>query len=927
MDTGLYVVMPLIAVFILDFIIFLNLCRNRINSKTHNIFTHFAVMVLIMMTCTIVTYSCEMGLFSLSRVFLYCLYIIAIVSMISSSYFWFHYLLLLISNKPMSMSHRIMYALPVLVLFFACVASPYTHWVFFINSSGCYERGTLYFLQVAGPYIYTVMGFFAVLAENAYGDKKRNRKILRNFIVFVIPSIVGVLVQCFIIRGGYTQMGINFGMVLIFIEQYMEEVSENKQLKRIETMNVQLKIINQEKESQLEEIKALNTQLQENQDNLKSRFEIIQSMTSIYFASYYIDVDMDTYSMLQTKPNIVEVVKNEGKAQEALNVVCEKLILPEYKERMLEFFDLSTIKERLRDKNAVSAEYIGVTSGWSMAYLIAGDRDEEGLVRHIFYAARYNNDEKAREDAQRKQLEEYNDIIANAGLGIWHIIIKDGEEPRMQPNRKMLELLDIKDSKMSEEEIYKWWYGHISKEALPSVEKSVREMLDMHFSENTYLWEHPSKGPIYVRCGGTCEYLEDGSKVLSGYHADVTSIVLQEEYHKKELEMAREAAEAANEAKSSFLFNMSHDIRTPMNAIMGYTDILEKNLGDVEKCADCLKKIKSSNEVLLSIINNVLEMARIENGKVAVNEKAMEVRQVGSRIKSLMEGLWIQKNITFTDDVRLKHNYLFVDEDKVQKIILNILSNACKYTEPGGKVCLKTEELPCEKEGYTNLRISVSDTGRGMTQEFLEHIFEDFSREHTSTESKIEGTGLGMHIVKILVDLLGGSIEVESQIGVGSTFIVTLCHKIASEDDLDDKKIEYDVDWNAADFSGKRILLAEDNDLNAEISTEILGERGFLVERAENGQVTLDMLLSHEPFYYDVILMDIQMPVMNGYEATRAIRALNNEDYANTPILAMTANAFDEDKQEALEAGMDGHLTKPIDIKTLTYELMSVLPC
>lgn len=377
---------------------------------------------------------------------------------------------------------------------------------------------------------------------------------------------------------------------------------------------------------------------------------------------------------------------------------------------------------------------------------------------------------------------------------------------------------------------------------------------------------------------------------------------------------ARKAAEAANEAKTTFLFNMSHDIRTPMNAIIGFTELLRRNNDNPELRLNYIDKISKSSKVLLSIINNVLEMARIESGHIQLEEDVLKTGAIGESLYPVMEQLMVAKGISFSNSIDVKHPYIYCDKAKVREVLLNLLSNAYKYTNTGGKVELRIYEIDCEKEGYARYVTKVSDTGIGMKAEFLEHIFDQFSREHNTTENKIEGTGLGMSIVKRYVELMGGTIKVESEVGVGSTFTVTIDHRIAEPETpaVDVEEVEAQKQ-----FAGRRILLTEDNELNAEIAMEILSEAGFEVDHAENGKISVEMLEKAEPNYYDVVLMDVQMPVMNGYEATRLIRKLDDPAKASIPVIAMTANAFEEDKRTAKEAGMDAHLAKPIDVQAL----------
>ena len=426
-------------------------------------------------------------------------------------------------------------------------------------------------------------------------------------------------------------------------------------------------------------------------------------------------------------------------------------------------------------------------------------------------------------------------------------------------------------------------------------------------------------------CGWVIGSFVAGKRGDDGYCTEVVwTTVDVNEQKKKELsqlnalEDAKRAAVEANRAKSSFLLNMSHDIRTPMNAIIGFTGLLEKHQEEPERRQDYLNKLKESSALLLGLINNVLEMSRIEKGHLDLDIQACGVEQMYDMFCSVFLDMMIQKGITFCHSMDVEHEFLFCDPIKVRDVVLNLLSNAYKYTPSGGKVELYIREVPCEEEGFAIIETVVKDNGLGMSAEFIPHIFEEFSREHNTTDVKVEGTGLGMPIVKNLLDLMGGTIEVESELGKGTTFKVYIKHRIAKKSDV----INVDMpDVSDVDFRGRRILLAEDNDLNAEITMEVLKDIDLVVERAEDGQRCVEMIDAAPAGYYDLILMDIQMPRMNGYEATRIIRQMKDKEKANITILAMTANAFEEDKREAIESGMNAHLSKPIEVEKLIKTL------
>ena len=384
------------------------------------------------------------------------------------------------------------------------------------------------------------------------------------------------------------------------------------------------------------------------------------------------------------------------------------------------------------------------------------------------------------------------------------------------------------------------------------------------------------------------------------------------------LEIALKKAEDASLAKTCFLNNMSHDIRTPMNVILGYAQLMESELDgkDMPETLEHLEKLQQSGNLLLSIINNVLDMARIESGRMELDENYCRIEDVRKSLFAVFDEKARKKDIALHYTMNVEHEHILTDVTKVKEIFVNILSNAIKYTPVGGSVMMSVDELPCDEPGYMIVRNRVSDTGIGMSQEYMTKIFDAFTREHNTTKSKIAGTGLGMSIVKKYVELLGGTIDVESEPGKGSTFTVTLKHRIADESYYVKRHIE-EPGTGSEILEGRNILLAEDNDMNAEIAEAILERAGLKIERVENGIQCVNRIMEMPAGTYDMILMDIQMPKMNGYKATQTIRHLPDKDKACIPIIAMTANAFEEDKRDAITAGMNGHIAKPIQVDKL----------
>ncbi len=383
-------------------------------------------------------------------------------------------------------------------------------------------------------------------------------------------------------------------------------------------------------------------------------------------------------------------------------------------------------------------------------------------------------------------------------------------------------------------------------------------------------------------------------------------------------------AEEGNRTKTTFLFNMSHDIRTPMNAILGFAEIAQRNIGDTAKLTDCIEKIQVSGKQLLHLIDNVLDMAKIENGKVTLTEECCNLEECIEKARNILQPEIDKKHLIFrTDTSAVKNKWVYCDNIRVNQILFNLLSNAVKFSKPGGSILVTLSQNMCAIREYAAYEIHVKDTGIGMTSEFLSHIFEPFEREHTSTVSQTQGIGLGMSITKNLIDLMDGTIQVFSEPDKGTEFVLQFTFKLQEQEQMEQQSsVEI---ASANDFSGKRLLLVEDNELNMEIAQELLCEAGFSVETAQNGQIAVEMVRNSKAGYYDAILMDIQMPVMNGYQASREIRSLESKDLADIPIIALTANTFEGDKKEALSNGMNAHVAKPIDVKVLYEVLRDIL--
>ena len=511
--------------------------------------------------------------------------------------------------------------------------------------------------------------------------------------------------------------------------------------------------------------------------------------------------------------------------------------------------------------------------------------------------------------SRNDDLEEMRDILISAGMGTWHIELIDGEAPRMRADEKMQALLGIDARDMSPEEVYDAWFSHIKPEALPSVLRSVENMKSGLRDENTYLWIHPQLGERYVRCGGTAVTVP-GGHILRGYHYDVDALVREQLEMQEKLRRSALEAKKANISKTDFLRRMSHDIRTPLNGIIGMLKISERYKDDPVKLAESKKKILHSADYLLDLVNNVLDISKLESGDIKLEEKPFHMGELLTKMLSAVEASASQHDISLEGGrtaSHITHYHLIGSGAYLNRVLMNLASNAIKYNRPGGSVRLYCNELSCD-EDIAVFEFVCEDNGLGMSPDFQTHAFEPFTRENKETTTGFSGSGLGLSIVRELVTMMGGSVQLESEENVGTRFTVRLSFRI-------DHNAEAKAAPETAEplqLQGRVALLAEDNDLNMEIAEILLGDEGLEVVEAKNGKEALERFAASAPGQFSYIFMDVMMPIMDGLEATRQIRALERTDAKSIPIIAMTANAFTEDKEACLNAGMNAHLAKPI---------------
>lgn len=474
------------------------------------------------------------------------------------------------------------------------------------------------------------------------------------------------------------------------------------------------------------------------------------------------------------------------------------------------------------------------------------------------------------------------------------------------------------------------WSDLLHEEDKPYVMQEYWDTVQDYTGAKTYDVEYRLKtrnnGWRWFHAAGRLARREDGTPIaFYGLFVDIDEQKKMSEQllrQTAELQEALAQAQYANRAKTFFLNNISHDIRTPMNAIIGFTNLaLESNDADIQR--EYLNNISVSSKHLLDLINNILELSKIENQQVALEEELVDIKNTFCNLEAILHIDLERKHLTYSANLNIHHTYLYMDTTRYSQIFLNIVSNAVKYTPVGGKITVSCEEFPGDTPDTCILETVIQDNGIGMSGEFLSHAYESFSREHTSTVSGIQGTGLGLAIVKNLVDLMGGTIHIESQLDHGTKVTIRTSHRLSNPKEEESAEESGEVDYSI--LTDKRVLLAEDIDVNALIATKRLTDKGCIVERAKDGIECVDMLLKADANYYDLVLMDIQMPNMNGYDAAKSIRAFEDKRKAAIPILAMTANAFQEDFDKAIASGMDGHIAKPLDVEKMFRTITGVL--
>nr|WP_325205035.1 ATP-binding protein [uncultured Oscillibacter sp.] len=658
----------------------------------------------------------------------------------------------------------------------------------------------------------------------------------------------------------------------------------------------------------------------------KRSYNVLHALSVDYLGIYEVNFDTGECEVYRSSRQMeVDWAANfQDGYTAAMERYISEYVVPRDQEHLRTVTKKSYVLARLKTKKKFSVRYQVKDSSSGLKHLEIHFSATENTATEncaIFALRDVNALVEQEEKYKLEARQSLEDILEGARTGIWTIELEEGCPPRMYADRTMRILLGVPDE-IGPEACYRHWFAGIEPDYVEMVEESVQEMLKGGRAEVVYPWNHPKLGKIYVRCGGVPDRTFEKSGVsLNGYHQDITEVMVTRKKQEQSIMELLERVRQANSAKSEFLSHMSHDLRTPINGILGMLAILEKSQDAPERQRECRKKIRVSTEHLLSLVNDVLQVSKLESGRPAAVKEPFDLHDTLEDCITILSSLAEERGIRLElEDSGLRHSRVIGNPLHLKQILTNVIDNALRYNRPHGAVFVRAEETSFQ-DGTANCRFVVEDTGIGIGEDFKEHIFEPFTQEHQGARTNYNGVGLGMSIVKKLVDQMKGTVEIESRVGQGSVVQILLPLRA----DETGRKEPADEVWTMPDnVAGMRVLLVEDNEINCEIVEYILRDAGVKVVTASNGKAAVDAFTAAEPGAFDCVLMDLMMPVMSGYEAARVIRGLKRSDAEAVPIIALSANAFDEDIALAKDAGMNEHLAKPVDIRKM-FQVMSRL--
>ena len=656
----------------------------------------------------------------------------------------------------------------------------------------------------------------------------------------------------------------------------------------------------------------------------KRSYNVLHALSVDYIGIYQVNFDTGQCEIYRdSKPMGMDWAADfEDGYQSAMERYISQYVVPRDQERLRAVTKKDYVLAQLRTKKKFYVRYQVKDSSYGLKHLeihfSATEKTKEENCA-IFAQRNVNAVVEQEEKYKLEARQSLEDILEGARTGIWTIELEEGGQPRMYPDRTMQILLGVSDE-IGPEECYRHWFENIESDYVEMVQKAVQEILETGRSEVIYPWNHPKLGKIYVRCGGVLDktFKKPGA-CLNGYHQDITETMVTRKKQEQAIMELLEKVRRANSAKSEFISHMSHDLRTPINGILGMLAIIEKSPDDPERQRECRKKIRVSTEHLLSLVKDVLQVSKLESGRPATVEEPFDLHDTLEDCITILSTQAEEKGIRLVlEEVDLQHSKLIGNSLYLKQILMNTIDNALKYNRPHGSVFVQVTETSF-RNGVASYRFVIEDTGIGIGDDFKKHIFEPFTQEHPDARTHYNGVGLGMSIVKQLVDQMKGNIEVDSQLGKGSVFQITLPMQVdgawSTQPVDEDRNIQSNI-------AGMQVLLVEDNEINCEIVEFMLKEAGADVVTANDGKAAVEAFAASQPGTFGCVLMDLMMPVMSGYEATRVIRGLDRSDAKNVPIIALSANAFEEDVAMAKDAGMNEHLAKPVDIRKM-FKVMS----
>lgn len=646
----------------------------------------------------------------------------------------------------------------------------------------------------------------------------------------------------------------------------------------------------------------------------KRSYNVLHALSVDYLGIYQVNFDTDEYEVYRNSEQTgMDFAAHFADGyQTAMEQYISEYVVPRDQERLRTVTKKDYVLTQLKTNKKFSVRYQVKDSSFGLKHLEFHFSATAPTSSCAIFALRDVNavveqEEKYKLEA-RQSLE---DILEGARTGIWTIELEEGCQPRMYPDRTMRILLGVPED-IDPEECYQHWFQNIEPDYVEMVQEAVQEILESGRSEVIYPWNHPTLGKIYVRCGGVPDrtFKKPGT-CLNGYHQDITETMVTRKKQEQSIMELLERVRRANSAKSEFLSHMSHDLRTPINGILGMLAILEKSQDDPERQKDCRNKIRVSTHHLLSLVNDVLQVSKLDSGGLAEVAEPFDLYDTLEDCITVLSPQAEEQGICLSLDMSgLQHGRVIGNPLHLQQILMNVIDNALKYNRPNGSVFVQAAETACQN-GTADYCFVIEDTGIGIGEEFKKHIFEPFTQEHQTARTHYNGVGVGMSIVKKLVDQLKGTVEISSRIGEGSVVRINLPFRI---DEVWREPTAGEEQNMSGNITGMRVLLVEDNEINCEIIQYILTDAGAEVMTANNGKAAVDAFTASDPGSFDCILMDLMMPVMSGYEAARVIRGLDRTDAKTVPIIALSANAFEEDVALAKDAGMNEHLAKPVDI-------------